>query len=386
VLVGEVAFAQWTDEGLLRQASFQGLREDKPAREIVHERPEEPKRKVEDKVKAKVEVKEKEKEKEKEGQPIGRRGHTRTRRAGRKNNSTGVEPAVVAGITLSNPDRLLYPEQGLTKLALARYYEQVGNWILPHLEGRPLTLVRCPEGYGSDCFYQKHANETVPDAIGRIKIPEGKKTAIYMVADSLPSVIGLVQMGVLEVHTWGAKRDLLDRPDRIIIDLDPDPGVPWKSVVEAAQLVRTLLNELELECFLKTTGGKGLHVALPLQGVHTWDEVKNFAKALADHLVRLIPDRFIANMSKQKRKGKIYVDYLRNAKGATAIAAYSTRARPGAPVSVPIAWEELSVDVRSDHFTVMNVPNRLASLRRDPWREYFTTKQKLTPRMKKAVS
>lgn len=380
VLVGEVAFAQWTNEGLLRQASFQGLREDKPAREIVRERPEERK--------AKAKAKDKDKDKDDENFQIGRRGRARARpagAAGRKKSSTGTEPAAIAGITLSNPDRLLYPEQGLTKLALARYYEQVGDWILPHLEGRPLTLVRCPEGHGSDCFYQKHANETVPDAIGRVTIPDGNKTAIYMVADSLSAVIGLVQMGVLELHTWGAKRDLLDRPDRIIIDLDPDPGVPWKSVVEAAQLVRTLLNELDLECFLKTTGGKGLHVALPLQRVHTWDEVKEFAKALAEHLVRLIPDRFVANMSKQKRKGKIYVDYLRNAKGATAIAAYSTRARPGAPVSVPIAWDELSVDVRSDHFTVMNVPDRLAALRRDPWREYFTIKQKLTRSMKQKI-
>jgi bifunctional non-homologous end joining protein LigD len=149
--------------------------------------------------------------------------------------------------------------------------------------------------------------------------------------------------------------------------------------------VRTLLNELDLECFLKTTGGKGLHVVLPLQRVHTWEEVKSFSKAVADHLVRLIPNRFVANMSKQKRKGKIYVDYLRNAKGATAIAAYSTRARSGATVSVPLAWEELSVDIRSDHLTVQTVPARLAQVKSDPWRDYFKLKQKLTPRMKKAL-
>jgi bifunctional non-homologous end joining protein LigD len=192
-------------------------------------------------------------------------------------------------------------------------------------------------------------------------------------------------MGVLELHTWGAKRDALDRPDRIIIDLDPDPTVSWKFVIEAAQLVKTLLNEMELECFVKTTGGKGLHVVLPLQRVHTWDEVKAFSKGLADHLVRLIPDRFIANMSKQKRKGKIYVDYLRNAKGATAIAAYSTRARAGAPVSVPLAWKELSVELRSDHFTVANVVERLNALKQDPWRDYFRIKQKLTRKMKASL-
>ena len=325
--------------------------------------------------------------------PSRRRWHgprvtTRCGRSGsaaRKKEGPRAQPAAVSGITLSHPDRILYPEIGLTKLALAQYYEQIGDWILPHLEGRPLTLVRCPEGHAAECFYQKHANETVSEAIGRVEIPEDNKTGIYMVADSLPAVVALVQMGVLELHTWGAKRDLLDRPDRIIFDLDPDPSVHWKSVVEAAQLVRTLLNELDLECFLKTTGGKGLHIVLPLLRAHTWDEVKSFSRALADHLVRLIPDRFIANMSKQKRKGKIYVDYLRNAKGATAIAAYSTRARPGATVSVPIAWEELSLDMRSDHFTVKTVPPRLATLKPDPWRDYFRIKQKLTPRMKKAL-
>ncbi len=193
-------------------------------------------------------------------------------------------------------------------------------------------------------------------------------------------------MGVLELHTWGAKREALDPPDRIIImDLDPDPTDPWKLVVEAAQLVQTLLNELELECVVKTTGGKSLHVVQPLQPVHSWDEVKAFSKGLAEHLVRLIPDRFVANMSKQKRKGKIYVDYLRNARGATAIAAYSTRARAGAPLSVPLAWKELSNDIRSDHFTVANVAERLKGLKVDPWRKYFTIKQKLTRTMKAAL-
>lgn len=370
-LVAEVAFAEWTNEGQLRQASFQGLREDKDARSVIHERPESP---AENGVEA--------------GSSRTHRWRKRKpqRTTTARQSSSSAEPPAVSGVTLSHPDRVLYPEQGLTKLDLAQYYERISAWILPHLEGRPLTLVRCPEGHAADCFYQKHANETVPDVIGRVKIPEGKKTGIYMVADSLEAVVGLVQMGVLEFHTWGAKRDLLDRPDRIIIDLDPDPDVPWTSVMEAAQLVRTLLNELDLGCFLKTTGGKGLHVAFPLQRVHTWDEVKGFAKALAEHLVRLIPDRFIANMSKRKRKGKIYVDYLRNAKGATAIAAYSTRARPLAPVSVPIGWDELSSDVRSDHFTVKNVVDRLARLRSDPWRDYFTIKQKLTRGMKRALS
>jgi len=367
-LVAEVSFAEWTKEGLLRQAAFQGLRKDKAAKSVIKEGPE-------------------------TRAPVGAVSHGASkhtiRRSGlsaksssRKKEAAADEPATVAGVRITHPDRILFPEQGVTKLSLARYYERVSPWLLPHVKGRPLTLVRCPEGYTKECFYQKHANDTVPDTIGRVKISEDNGVSWYMTADSLPAVIGLVQMGVLELHTWGAKRDGVDRPDRIIIDLDPDPTVSWKAVIEAAQLVRTLLNNLDLACFVKTTGGKGLHVVLPLRRVHSWDEVKAFSKGLADHLVRLIPDRFIANMSKQKRKGKIYVDYLRNAKGATAIAPYSTRARPGAPVSVPIAWEELSVNMRSDHFTMANVMARLEGLKRDPWRDYFTVKQKLTGKMK----
>lgn len=366
-LVAEVAFAEWTSEGLLRQAAFQGLRKDKDAESVTKERTgtSTPMRANSNEV-SKI--------------PVRTREHMPSSPA-KKNEAAAERSTKVAGVTISHPDRVLFPDQGLTKLALAQYYERISPWLLPHLQDRPLTLVRCPEGYNKDCFYQKHASGTVPDAIGKVKISEEHGMSWYMIADSLPAVIGLVQMGVLEMHTWGSKRDKLDRPDRIIMDLDPDPTVPWKLVIEAAQLVKALLNELDLQCFVKTTGGKGLHVVLPLSRIHTWDEVKVFSKGLTDHLVRLVPDRFVANMSKQKRKGKIYVDYLRNAKGATAIAAYSTRARPGAPVSVPLRWEELSVDIPSGHFTVANVEERLKGLARDPWQDYFTVKQKLTRKM-----
>jgi bifunctional non-homologous end joining protein LigD len=370
-LVAEVSFAEWTNEGLLRQAAFQGLREDKPAKSVIKEGPEKKTPRSDAQNGA--------------SKIPDRRYAGKAGSASKKNVTSANGPTTVAGVTLSHPDRVLFPDQGFTKLTLARYYESVSAWLLPHLQDRPLTLVRCPEGHNKECFYQKHANDRIPDTIGRVKISEGKGESWYMIADSLPAVIGLVQMGVLELHTWGAKRDWLDRPDRITMDLDPDPTVPWKSVTEAAQLVRTLLNELDLECFVKTTGGKGLHIVLPLQRVHTWDEVKAFSKGLADHLVRLIPDRFTANMSKQKRTGKIYIDYLRNAKGATAIAAYSTRARAGAPVSVPLAWKELSPDLRSDHFTVANVAERMTRLKLDPWRDYFTVKQKLTQKMKASL-
>jgi len=348
-LVAEVRFAEWTKEGILRQPSFQGLRTDKSAREIVKEEPQ--------------------------------AASTKNMEKSPKDRSSKRVLPAHSRARLTNPDRVLYPDLGLTKSDLARYYEQVGEWILPQLRGRPLTLVRCPEGY-QNCFYQKHVNEGVPQAIGRIEIEEDDGRATYMVADTLEAVLGLVQMGVLELHTWGSRRDRLDRPDRLTFDLDPDPTVPWAHVVEAARLTKTLLEELSLACFVKTTGGKGLHVVVPIQRSNDWDEVKNFAKGVADHMVSTIPERFTSNMAKRARKGKIFIDYLRNARGATAISAYSPRARAGAPVSTPISWDELSKDLAADHFTVMNLPARLKELRRDPWKDYDESATRLTGSMK----
>ena len=348
-LVAEIRFAEWTQEGILRQPSFQGLRTDKPATEIGRERAEPP-----------VEH------------------HTRPRTSKPK----GTHQTTAGRLT--NPDRVLYPDIGLTKAALAAYYELVADRMLPHLRGRPLTLLRCPEGY-QKCFYQKHINENVPQAIGRIEIEEDEGGDTYMLAESPEALLGLVQMGVLEVHTWGSTKDRLERPDRLTFDLDPDPSVPWVQVIEAAQLTKALLDELGLVSFLKTTGGKGLHIVTPIQRTFGWDEVKTFTKLVADHLVTTIPQRFTSNMAKRVRKGKIFIDYLRNARGATAIAAYSTRARPGAPVSVPIAWDELTRDLPSDYFTVLNLPDRLKRLRRDPWEAYDRSARRLTAEMSKRL-
>ncbi|MCS6296800.1 MAG: DNA ligase D [Nitrospira sp.] len=370
-LVAEVAFAEWTNEGQLRQASFHGLREDKDARSITHERP------VSSPSAPKTSTK---------GRKARARRKPQTQDSSTVHARSSDGPSVVSGVTLSHSDRLLFPEQGVTKLTLAQYYESISEWILPHLEDRPLTLVRCPEGYQKECFYQKHAGDHMPDTVGRVEIPDDTGSSWYMMAESLPALVGLVQMGVLELHTWGAKRDQLERPDRMILDLDPDPAVGWPLVIEGAQLLRTLLEELDLVSFVKTTGGKGLHVVVPLQRAHTWDEVKGFSRAIADHLARAIPERFLANMSKHKRKGKIFIDYLRNSRGATAVAAYSTRARPNAPISVPLAWKELSIDMRSDHFTLENITERLGRLRQDPWKAYFTTKQRITKNMVRRLS
>ncbi|HSF69504.1 MAG TPA: DNA ligase D [Nitrospira sp.] len=346
-LVAEIRFSEWTQEGILRQPSFQGLRTDKPATAIGRERAQHLERTTQND------------------------RDSKTKPAHRKPQKTGW---------LTNPDRVLYPDIGLTKSALAAYYEQVADWMLPHLRGRPLTLLRCPEGY-QKCFYQKHVNEKVPSAIGRIEIEEDDGRDTYMLAESAEALLGLVQMGVLEIHTWGSTRDRLERPDRLTFDLDPDPSVPWAQVVEAAQLTKTLLEELGLVSFLKTTGGKGLHIVTPIQRTQEWEEAKTFAKAVADHLVRAIPQRFTSNMAKRARKGKIFIDYLRNARGATAIAAYSTRAKPGAPVSAPLAWDELSEDLPSDYFTVMNLPARLKRLRRDPWDAYDRSARRVTAEM-----
>jgi bifunctional non-homologous end joining protein LigD len=337
-LVAEVNFAEWTDDGVLRQASFVGLRVDKAARQIVKERA-----------------------------------------------SDVTAPSAVAGVTLSHPDRILYPNEGLTKLDVARYYESVAPWILPHLRERPLTLVRCPRGQEQECFFQKHINETLPKNVKRVDIEQSDGgVEPYMIANDIGAVIGLVQLGVLEFHTWGATRTNLKAPDRMIFDLDPDPELPWSRVVEAARLTRELLAEVGLISFLKTTGGKGLHVVVPLARSQTWDEVKGFSRAIAQHMAATIPQRFTANMSKSSRGRKIFIDYLRNGEGATAVAAFSTRARSGAPISMPLHWDELSADVRSDQFNVLNVHKRLEGLRSDPWQEYPRHKQRITTEMKRA--
>jgi len=296
-----------------------------------------------------------------------------------------TRPATVAGITLTHPEKVLFPGQGLTKRDLALYYERIADWIVPQLEGRPLTLVRCPEGAGRSCFYHKHIDASAPAAIDRVKITESGGRKDYAVANDVSAVVGLAQIGVLELHTWGSRWPKIESPDRMIFDLDPDPALDWARVIEAARLVRALLDELGLRAFVKTTGGKGLHVVAPLARRHDWDEVKAFAHAVAQHMAGAMPQRFTAKVAKTERRGRIYIDWLRNARGATAIAAYSTRARTGAPVSTPLFWEELTEDVHSDHFNVRTLPERLARMAKDPWTEYASTRQSLTARMRRRL-
>jgi bifunctional non-homologous end joining protein LigD len=276
----------------------------------------------------------------------------------------------IAGIKLTHPDRVLYPGQGITKRELAKYYEQVADRMLPHLKGRPLTLVRCPEGYKKQCFYQRHVTESLRDPIRSIRIKEGRSTVSYVAVDSVAGLIALVQMGVLEIHTWGSRQDRLEQPDRLIFDLDPDPALPWQQIKAAAESLRDRMSGLGFSAFAKTTGGKGLHVVVPITPKQDWEAVKLFTKKVAEELVREAPQLYTATMSKSKREGKIYIDYLRNARTATAVCAFSTRARANAPVSIPVHWHELAKDIRGEYFTIRNVPQRLARLRTDPWEGY----------------
>jgi bifunctional non-homologous end joining protein LigD len=281
------------------------------------------------------------------------------------------------GVRLTHPDRVLYPADGLTKLDLARYYRAVGDWAVPHLAGRPLTLVRCPGGQGKPCFYQKHLGKGAPDAIGHVDIAEEGKTEAYPVIEDLAGLIGLVQMDVLELHPSGGTAEKFETPNRITFDLDPDEGLAWPRVTEAALAIREALLAIGLESFAKTTGGKGLHVVVPLQPKLGWDEVKAFTKWVADQFVAQSPERFTANMAKRARHGRIYIDYLRNSRGATAIGAYSPRARPGAPVSTPLFWDEVEKGVRPEGFTVATVPQRLGALDTDPWAEIGKLRQSI---------
>ncbi|MEO8486987.1 MAG: DNA ligase D, partial [Betaproteobacteria bacterium] len=359
-LVAQVAFTEWSTDGALRHPSFLGLRMDKKAREVVREKPMAlPKASG-------------------ASSSSRTRASTSTKKSSPARISSAKGNLAVAGIAISNPDKPYFPDVGLAKIDIARYYEAMAARILPHIKDRPLSLVRCPDGWNGQCFYQKNADPAVNAAVARIEVPEKNGTATYMGASTAAALVSLVQWGVIEIHPWGSRKPKLGRPDQLIFDFDPDDAVPWKDLVTAVELLRTLLRELDLTGFLKTTGGKGLHVVLPIRATLEWDEAKAFTRAVADFMVRTFADRFVATVSKERRKGRIFIDYLRNAEGATAIAPYAVRARAGAPVSMPIHWDDLAKDVRFDHFNVANAAQHLARRKRDPWAEFAKTTQTIT--------
>jgi bifunctional non-homologous end joining protein LigD len=330
-LVCEIEFSDWTHDDVIRQASFKGLRDDKPPTEIVREA------------------------------------------RGKRAAGTPSKPKPM-GVKLTHPERILWPEEGITKQGLADYYTDIADWILPHLAGRVLSLVRAPSGTGEKYFYAKHPWAGLSDRVKRVDVGESEP---MIVVDDVNGLLEMVQAGIVEIHPWGSRYAKLERPDRLIFDLDPGEGVRWSDMIDAARETRDFLAELKLQSFVKTTGGKGLHVVVPVEPTMDWEPAKAFTQSVAETLARKRPDRYVAIMSKRLRRGRVFIDYLRNGRGATAVGAYSTRALPRASVSTPLAWDELSEGLHSDHFTLSNIRARLQHLKDDPWPGFFKIRQRI---------
>ncbi|MGE3334418.1 MAG: DNA ligase D [Rhodospirillaceae bacterium] len=359
-LVAEVEFSAWTSDHILRHAAFQGLREDKAPKDVKPEKVE-----AVQTVAAKGSAK----------KPAHRKSSAKKKKEDRPE---------VLGIGISHPERAIFPDQKITKLEVAEYYEAVAEIMLPHVADRPLALVRCPDGVGPACFFQKHAGAGLPEAIREVPQGGGHKDTVLLI-DSAEGLVSLVQRGVLEIHCWGSHYKTLERPDMVVFDFDPDPAVKWPKVVKAAVDMRAFLKDLGLESFPKTTGGKGLHVVVPVKPLMEWDAVKEFTRIVADKFAATDPAMYLINMSKKKREGKIFIDYLRNGRGATAIAPYSTRARPGALIATPISWAELDGGAKPQDFTLERVIARVAKRFKDPWKAMLTTKQSITEKTLKTL-
>ncbi|MBX4892839.1 DNA ligase D [Rhizobium bangladeshense] len=330
-LVGEVEFRAWSADGNLRHAAFRGLREDKPAKDVT-----------------------------------------------RETEKTMAPPLPKSAVTLTHPDRIYWPDDGVTKEGLANYYAQVWRFMAPYVVNRPLALLRLPDGIsGRQRFFQKHAWKGMNPHIEEITDPKDKQGEKLLRITDFDGIVALVQSAALEIHPWGTTTNNWERPDMITMDLDPDDEVEWKDVIAAAYQLKERLEAEGLAAFVKTSGGKGLHVVTPLTPKAGWVEVKAFAKWLADSMSADHPDRYLATATKAKRKGKIFIDYLRNGRGNTAVAPYSTRARPGAAVSMPLEWSELTPDVGPAYFTVDTTPTRLDALPRDPWEGFFAAAKPL---------
>jgi bifunctional non-homologous end joining protein LigD len=334
VLVAQVALRGWTHDGMVRQGSFKGLREDKPAAAIVREVP----------MKAQA-----------------------VKMASDKDE--------IAGVRITHPDRVVFADQGVTKRELVEYYVAVADRMLPYIVDRPLALVRCPQGREKECFFQKHASPGWPDLFGKIRIREKSGSDEYMYIEDVKGLAGAAQMGVLELHVWGSQVDAVEKPDRMVFDLDPDEGLPFVKVKSAAKDLKMRLEKIGLQSFPMVTGGKGIHVVVPLSRKHTWDQHRAFAEALARLMAEEEPERFIATMAKKKRTGKIFIDYLRNQRGSTAIAPFSTRARKGAYVALPVSWQGLAKLSNAHPADIKLAPKFARGA--DPWAGYLKVKQSL---------
>lgn len=363
--VCEVEFSQWTKHGLVRHAVFIGLRDDKPATEIIREVSNVRNHSADSATKQLAD--------------------NNTTGASAKRKGSGTKPTAktnqlaskardltnrIAGVPISSAERIIDPESGFSKIELAAFYASLGDWLLPHLRRRPVSLVRAPEGIKGEQFFQKHAPQFTIPHVTLLDQQLDPGHAPLLEVSTARALAGAVQMGTIEFHTWGAMTDRIERPDRITLDLDPDPKLPWSAMVDATRLVVTLLEELGLQCYLKTSGGKGIHIIIAIARTLSWDEVKSFAKAISRFMARQLPDQFADKMGPKNRIGKIFIDYLRNSRGASTVAAYSVRARPGLPVSVPIGHDELDRIEGAAEWTVRNLPARLSGMKKDPWHDY----------------
>ncbi|ANB72883.1 DNA ligase [Paraburkholderia phytofirmans OLGA172] len=379
VLVCECNFAEWTSDGIVRQASFVSLRNDKPARQIIREAA----RKGAD-VQQQTDTASDDVPKKRTTRKAVEALAAEPAKKSATKSKTAATPAEVAGVRVSHPDRIIDKRTGTRKIDLVRYYEAVADWMLPYLRDRPVSLVRAPEDIGGELFFQRHSQKlSIPNVTQHPGLDPGHPPLITV--DTLKAVVGAAQMGTVEFHTWNAVVSNIEKPDRMVFDLDPDASLAWERMIEAAQLTRSLLEELGLTSFCKTSGGKGFHVVVPLAKHAGWDEVKAFSQAVAQHMAATLPRYFSAKMGAQNRKRKIFVDYLRNNRGSSTVAAFSARARPGLGVSVPLSWDEVATTTSGDQWTIENVHERLQDLKRDPWAGYAKTRQRITAAMKKRL-
>jgi bifunctional non-homologous end joining protein LigD len=361
-LVAEVQFSTWTADNLVRQASFKGLREDKKAIDVRREVPDAS-------LSAKAEAGTGKKAKAKQASPKPDGGPPAPFKA--------AAPTQL-GFRVTHPDKIIDPETGLTKQALIDYYLTVAERMLPHVVGRPLSLVRCPNGTGKKCFYQKHLGPGMPPGIEGVEIPnqKGKGTETYVTVQGAGALAGLAQMNVLEIHPWGSTNADLEHPDRIVFDLDPDEAVSWPTLCESALEVKERLAKLGLQSFVKTTGGKGLHVVAPIRPKYEWEQVKAFTHAFTLQMEQDNSKLYISKMSKVARKNKIFVDYLRNERDATAVAPYSSRARLGMSAALPLEWAELKSS-KAPRFIIARFDEWRERLRRDPWKAMLSSEQEI---------
>ena len=360
----EAQLRGWTADGLVRQAAFKGVREDKSPREVAREQA----------APAAAEAGGAAAPKSAAETAKTMTRTAKTKPLARAPTSPSRRPAGPSDVRFTHPDRVYWADVGVTKQDLADYYRLVWDWMAPHIVSRPLALVRCPEGTSGQCFFQKHASAGLTEENLRTVIDSNRRQVIAV--EDLDGVLSLVQAAALELHVRGSTIDRLDVCNRIVFDIDPGEGVSWAGVVAAARDVRERLAALDLESFVKLSGGKGLHVVLPIGGAD-WRTTKNFAQAVALAITADAPARYVAKITKSLRRGKIFIDYLRNSLEQTSVAAYSTRARPGAAVSVPVTWEELGRTKGGNQYTMLNLGKRLSGLKQDPWKDIGRLKQNL---------